>query len=180
MEGSEETYEHVLKAHLDVNPRSWAALQERGVDERTPIQLDFEYTAPGEDETRSLMRFLRTTTDYEFKGGARTQADGKQRWLVLGTTSPMTLSLDALNEWVTQMTAHGRDHGPARFDGWGARTPKSAPARATAASDAGGGGAGAPGVAGGEAAPAGDTGRAGDAPAAKGLLGRLLGGRRAR
>ena len=48
--------------------------------------------------------------------------------MVLGKTSPMTLSLDVLNEWVTRMTAYGRDHGPASFDGWGARTPESAPA----------------------------------------------------
>jgi hypothetical protein len=213
MEASEETYEHVLKAHLDVNPRSWVALQERGVDEQTPLQLDFEYTAPGEAETRSLMRFLRSATDYEFKGGARTQADGKQRWLVLGTTSPMTLSLDALNAWVTQMAAYGRDHGPARFDGWGARTPKSAPAGARAATKAAGGGeagapagtgsdeaggpagtageeAGGPGGAGseeaggpaGQAEPAAEAGRAGagETAAPKGLLGRLLRGRRSR
>lgn len=156
MEASGESYEHVLKAHLDVNPRSWAALQERGVDEQTPLQLDFEYTAPGEAETRSLLRFLRTETDYEFKGGARTQADGAQRWLVLGTTSPMTLSLDALNEWVTQMTAYGREHGPARFDGWGARTPESAPTGAPAAS----GSPGAPGASARTRGPRGSVGAA--------------------
>jgi hypothetical protein len=184
MEASGESYEHVLKAHLEVNPRSWAALQERGVDEQTPLQLDFEYTAPGEAETRTLLRFLRTRTDYEFKGGARTQADGTQRWLVLGTTSPMLLSLDALNEWVTQMTAHGRDHGPARFDGWGARTPKSAPARTpTAAAEAGAAGAADPAA---EAGPLGAAAApsAGEAPGEdtppKGLLGRLLRGRRRR
>lgn len=192
MEAERETYEHVLKAHLDVNPRSWAALQERGVDERTPLRLDFEYTAPGEAETRSLMRFLRTGTDYEFKGGARTQADGSQRWLILGTTSPMALSLDALNEWVTQMTAHGRDHGPARFDGWGARTPKSAPARAAgepSAADeptAAGEPTAADEPAADERGPTDEVGaadRVGHATMAtlpKGLLGRLLRGRRAR
>jgi hypothetical protein len=201
MEASQESYEHVLKAHLDVNPRSWAALQERGVDEQTPLRLDFEYTAPGEAETRSLMRFLRTSTDYEFKGGSRTQADGKPRWLVLGTTSPMALSLDALNAWVTQMTAYGRDHGPARFDGWGARTPKSAPAgkpvpaapKAQAAAPAGAGGdagpagrddpggeAGGPaagrdgpeGEAGGPVGAAGRNGPAGEARAPAGAAGR--------
>jgi hypothetical protein len=126
MEGSRDRQARLLKAHLDVNPSSWAALQERGVDEQTPLQLDFEFTTPGEPETRALMRHLRAATDYEFQGGARNRQDGTQQWLVVGTTSPMTLSLDKLNAWVTQMTAHSREGGPAEFDGWGARTPGSA------------------------------------------------------
>ena len=126
MDEDPDEYARVLQAHLEVNPKSWIALQERGVDEDTPMQLDFEFTATGEEATRSLMRFLRTTTDYEFQGGARNEPDGSQRWMVLGNTSPMKLSLDALNEWVTRMTEHGREHGPAVFDGWGARVPDSA------------------------------------------------------
>ena len=127
MAASSDRYERVLKAHLELNPKSWAALQARGVDEHTPLQLDFEFTAPGEDETRALMCHLRSVTDYELQGGAQNQDDGTQRWMVLGTTSPMTVSLERLDEWVTQMAAHGRDGGPAEFDGWGARTPESAP-----------------------------------------------------
>jgi hypothetical protein len=123
MEDEPDRYATLLEAHLNVNPKSWEAMQARGVGEQTPLQLDFEFTAPGEDEVRSLMRFLRTTTDYEYQGGARDQADGTRRWLLLGTTSPQTWSLERLNEWVTDMTAWGRDHGPAVFDGWGATLP---------------------------------------------------------
>jgi Regulator of ribonuclease activity B len=127
MEDDPGRYDRLLDAHLNVNPKSWEAMAARGVTEDTLLQLDFEYTAPGEDETRALMRFLRTATDYEFQGGARNREDGTQRWLVLGTTSPQTWSLERLNAWVADMIAHGRDHGPANFDGWGARTPESAP-----------------------------------------------------
>ena len=119
-----DRYERLLQSHLSVNPKSWEALQARGVDEHTPLQLDFEYTAPGEDEVRALMRLLRTATDYEFQGGARNQKDGTQRWLVLGSTSPATWSLERLNALVTEMTAYGRDHGPAVFDGWGVRVAR--------------------------------------------------------
>jgi hypothetical protein len=126
MDAIPDEFERVLHAHLEINPKSWAALQERGVDEQTPVQLDFEFTAPGEDETRALMRFLGTTTDYEYKGGARNQEDGSQRWVVLGTTSAMTLTLERLDDWVRRMTATGREHGSAVFDGWGARIPESA------------------------------------------------------
>ncbi len=126
MDEAPDEYARVLAAHLEVNPKSWAALQERGVDEDTPLQLDFEFTATDEAATRSLMRFLGMTTDYEYKGGARNQDDGAQRWMVLGTTSPMTLSLDELDDWVTRMTDNGREQGPAVFDGWGARVPETA------------------------------------------------------
>jgi Regulator of ribonuclease activity B len=107
-----------------VNPKSWETLQARGVDERTALRLDFEFTAPGEAEVRSLMAFLRSATDYEVQGGARDQQDGSRRWLVLGSTSATTWSLQRLDEWVTEMTAHGREHGPAQFDGWGASVPE--------------------------------------------------------
>ena len=121
MGDGDDKYEAVLEAHLQVNPKSWAALQERGVDEHTPLQLDFEFTAPGEPETRALMRFLGANTDYSYKGGMRKQDDGSERWLVFGETTPMALSRDGLDAWVTRMTAYGRDGGPAVFDGWGAR-----------------------------------------------------------
>jgi hypothetical protein len=123
-----DRFEQLLKAHLEVNPKSWAAMELRGVDESTPLRLDFEYTAPGEAEVRSLMAHLRRSTDYEFQGGARdNEKDGSRRWMVIGMTSPMTLSLDTLNAWVTLMTEYGRDGGPADFDGWGVSTPKDAP-----------------------------------------------------
>lgn len=121
MADTPDEFDSVLRAHLEVNPKSWAALQQRGVDEQTPVRLDFQFTAPSEAGTRELMRFLGTQTDYEYKGGARDQDDGTRRWMVLGTTSPMTLSLHRLNEWVKQMTADGRENGSAVFDGWGAQ-----------------------------------------------------------
>jgi len=114
-------YEQVLQSHLRMNPKTWEALQSRGIDEHTSMRLDFEYTASGEDAVRSLMTHLRTATDYELQGGARNQQDGSQRWLVLGSTPPATWSLDKLDAWVAEMAAHGRDHGPAVFDGWGVK-----------------------------------------------------------
>ncbi len=127
MADAPDKFDRLLAAHLEVNPKSWAAMELRGVDDGTPLVLDFEYTAPGEAEVRSLLRHLRSATDYEFQGGARDEKDGTQRWMVIGATSPMTLSLERLNAWVTQMIEHGRDGGPANFDGWGARTPRDAP-----------------------------------------------------
>jgi hypothetical protein len=122
-----DRYERLLESHLTINPKTWAALRARGIDEDTRLRLDFEYTAPGEAEVRALMRHMRETTDYEFQGGARNQKDGSRRWLLLGSTSPATWSLEKLDAWVTEMTARGRDHGPAWFDGWGVKTPEAPP-----------------------------------------------------
>ncbi len=135
MEDEPDRYANLLQAHLNVNPKTWEALQARGITEQTPLQLDFQFTAPGETETRSLMRFLGATTDYQYQGGARDAADGSQRWMVLGSTSPATWSLDRLNEWVTEMTAWGRDHGPAAFDGWGVQAPSDTPPPSLALKD---------------------------------------------
>lgn len=125
MDDEPDRFGKLLQAHLNVNPKSWAALQLRGVDEQTSLRLDFEFTAPDEEHTRALMKALRTATDYEFQGGARNQDDGSQRWLVLGTTPPATWSLDRLNAFVTEMTGYGRPH-EATFDGWGATAHESA------------------------------------------------------
>lgn len=126
MEATRDRFKALLDAHLQVNPRSWEAMLVRGVDETTPLRLDFEFTGEGEGEIRALMRHLRANTDYEFQGGARDNPkDGTRRWMVIGTTPPMTLTLTDLNRWVTEMVYHGRDGGPADFDGWGVRTPES-------------------------------------------------------
>src|SRR5690349_8384064 len=47
-----DEYERVLAAHLELNPKSWAALQQRGVDEHQPLQLDFEFSAVDADAAR--------------------------------------------------------------------------------------------------------------------------------
>ena len=73
------------------------------------------------------MAFLRQTPTTSTRAARATSRTASSSWLVIGTTSPMTLSPDKLDAWVTQMTHWGRDHGSAGFDGWGAQTPSAPP-----------------------------------------------------
>jgi hypothetical protein len=107
-------YEKTLALQLTMNPKTWAELQEHGVDESSQLRLDFFYDAPGEREAQSLTAFLRAETDYDVT------ADGSQeQWSVTGTTQPTAVSLEILNQWVDWMVTAGAEHA-CEFDGWGA------------------------------------------------------------
>lgn len=107
-----------------MNPRTWAALQEHGVDEASELRLDFFYVAPGQGEAEALGEFLRRETDYEVD--VHTIKKGmlsKKQWSVTGSTQPTRVSLDILNQWVGWMVAAGAENGGCEFDGWGAQAP---------------------------------------------------------
>jgi len=122
MEDDPDRFERLLQAHLEVNPKSWEALSKRGIDETTPLQLDFEFTAPGEAEVRSLLPVLRAETDYDVEvHSQRASENGQPRWLVVGATQPAFVTLEILDEWVMWMVATGAAEGPCAFDGWAAQ-----------------------------------------------------------
>jgi hypothetical protein len=111
-----------LRHQLAMNPRTWAALNEHGVDESTELRLDFFYVSPGQTEAEALGEFLRRETDYEvsvhnIKKGMLL----KKQWIVTGSTQPTAVSLDILDQWVSWMVVAGADNGACEFDGWGAQ-----------------------------------------------------------
>jgi hypothetical protein len=55
----------VLRQQVAMNPQTWAALQEHGVDESSELRLDFFYVAPGQGEAEALGQFLKRETDYD-------------------------------------------------------------------------------------------------------------------
>ena len=109
-----EWYESTLQEQLAMNEQTWSTLQENGVDDSTELSLDFAYDAPGETEAEALATHLRAETDYEVS-----VEDG---W-VSGSTKPMRVSREILDQWVERMVAAGAEHGPCQFDGWGAELP---------------------------------------------------------
>jgi Regulator of ribonuclease activity B len=107
-----------------MNPQTWAALQEHGVDESTQLRLDFFYMAPGESEAQVLATYLRDETDYDISvNGTKKGMLSKKEWSVTGSTQPTTVSLDILNQWVRWMVVAGAENGGCDFDGWGAQAP---------------------------------------------------------
>lgn len=99
--------------------RTWSAIALRGVDESTPIVLDFHFTAPDPATADRLVTFLRAETPWEvatvsFNAGLM----GRREWEVAGTTQRQPVNLKLLEEWVDWMVIIGADHG-CRFGTWG-------------------------------------------------------------
>jgi hypothetical protein len=128
---TDDRFDKLLAQQLEMNPRTWSALAERGIDANTLLVIEYSFTAPGKRAARDLVKVLRSRTNFS----TELVADGsriKRHWRVVGHTQPSTVSLEMLNEWVTFMVNLGAQHGHCRFDGWGARVPDPQPGGATA------------------------------------------------
>ena len=126
-EPSDDRFHRLLAQQLEMNPRTWSALEERGVDTRTPLVIDYSFTAPGRRQARELETVLRARTNFS----SEVIAEGprlRRRWRVVGHTQPATASVEMLNDWVTFMVTLGAKNGGCRFDGWGVKVPDAKPA----------------------------------------------------
>jgi hypothetical protein len=91
------------------NAETWDALVRLGVDEGTPLALEFVYETCGSDADGTLADFLRHEHGYEVEvepGG------------VTGQTPPIPVSPAGLDVWVETMVLAGREHGGCAFGGW--------------------------------------------------------------
>jgi Regulator of ribonuclease activity B len=128
-EHTDDRFKRLLAQQLEMNPRTWAALEKRGVDTKTLLVIEFSFTAPGRREARHLQEVLRQRTSFS----AQVIAEGslfKRHWRVVGHTKPSTASVEMLNDWVTFMVTLGAKHGGCRFDGWGVKVPDAQPREA--------------------------------------------------
>jgi hypothetical protein len=118
-----EWYEQLLSLQLRTNREIWGNLREHATSAGTELRLGFRYLSPGEPEARALVGFLRTETDYDVEARSLQEAgaDGKEAWLVIGTTQPTPITLELLDSWVEWMIAAGAVEGPCAFDGWAAQ-----------------------------------------------------------
>jgi hypothetical protein len=113
-----EWYEQLLELQLERNRDTWAELREHDVEDDMLLRLGFLYLAPGKDEAKSVVAFLRAETDYDVRARTRPE-DGA--WVVVGTTQPTPVSLERLDAWVEWMIAAGAAEGPCAFDAWAAQ-----------------------------------------------------------
>lgn len=113
----------LLNLQLAMNPHTWSALLDLGVDETTLLVLEFAFDSPDQREAAALVDFLEKSTDYDVRVEAVDETtSSRQEWMVKGETKPTTLSLDVLNQWVRWMVAAGAANS-CDFDGWGAHVP---------------------------------------------------------
>ena len=123
---TDERFHKLLAQQLEMNPRTWAALLDKGVDDKTLLVIEFSFTAPGKQAARTLMKVLRARTNFE----AELLGEGsllRRHWRIVGHTQPSTASIEMLDDWVTFMVTLGAKNGNCRFDGWGVRVPESKP-----------------------------------------------------
>jgi hypothetical protein len=121
---SDERFQRLLAQQLEMNPRTWSALEQRGIDARTPLVIEFSFTAPGRRQARQLVEALRERTNF----AAEVVAEGpllRRHRRVVGHTRPSTASVEMLNDWVTFMVTLGARNGACRFDGWGVKVPEA-------------------------------------------------------
>jgi hypothetical protein len=123
---TDDRFRRLLEQQLEMNPRTWAALRDKGVDEKTLLVIEFSFTAPGRTAARNLMKVLRARTNFS----AEILSSGsllKRQWRIVGHTQPSTASVEMLDDWVTFMVTLGAKHGDCRFDGWGVKVPERKP-----------------------------------------------------
>jgi hypothetical protein len=119
----DERFQRLLAQQLEMNPRTWAALEERGVGARTPLVIEFSFTAPGKRQAEKLVEVLGQRTNFT----SELLAEGsrfKRHWRVVGHTQPAAASVEMLDDWVTFMVTLGAKNGECRFDGWGVKVPE--------------------------------------------------------
>jgi hypothetical protein len=100
------------------NRRTWAALERLGVRQGAELPLQFFFETAGAEADRELADVLR-------EGGYTVvlEQDG-----LAGTTRPMALSPEAIDDWVRGMLYVGYQHGGCVFAGWTATVSIGSPA----------------------------------------------------
>jgi hypothetical protein len=124
---SDDPFQRLLAQQLEMNPRTWSALEQRGINTRTLLVIEFSFTAPSRRAARELVKVLRDRTNFS----AEVIAEGprlRRHRRVVGHTQPSTASVEMLNDWVTFMVTLGARSGACRFDGWGVSVPEAPPA----------------------------------------------------
>jgi hypothetical protein len=123
---TEDRFQRLLAQQLEMNPRTWSALEQRGIDTRTLLVIEYSFTAPAKRAARDLVKVLRERTNFtaEVIGEGRPL---RRHWRVVGHTQPATASVEMLNDWVTFMVTVGAKNGACRFDGWGVKVPEPQP-----------------------------------------------------
>src|SRR3954453_10509253 len=123
--------EDLIATERAINRGRLDLLRMRGIETDAEGTLGFVYMAEQPSDAQRLAQFLRAETDYDVE----TTDDG-----VTGSTKPMPVTPEALDEWLAWMIQAGYDYGRCRFQGWSTSGvfsgPLSVPANAGAAVNA--------------------------------------------
>jgi len=101
----------------EMNGDTWETLEATAAGTGSPVQLEFAFTAPNEEDAGDLADQLQLS-GYEARA---TPPDSElDAWTVKGTTVEATVTAAGLDEWVRRMVATAWPHGESTLDGWSA------------------------------------------------------------
>ena len=117
MYSSEADFQKLLSSQLSMTHETWKRLQSHGVNEQTPLKLDFLYYAPTRQSAESCKNHL---LQYEYK--VSIWQENNESWVVEGQTQSTEVNKEILLQWVDYMVSAGWQYG-CHFDGWGTEVP---------------------------------------------------------
>ncbi len=111
-----------LQRQLESNARMWQALARNGFVPGTEVEVDFFSYVKHRDRARALADALgqRAYSVAVHKRGTLFHP----LWLVSGSTRPMPVTRESLDQWTASMVSLAHEHG-ADFDGCGLEIPKA-------------------------------------------------------
>jgi hypothetical protein len=105
----------LLVRQLKMNARAWDVLHKNGVMAGDEFCINFEFAAPNHASNEALKDFISNKTDYQVNV-ASAVSNGKT-WIIQGTTKPLKISEEMVDQWVSDMVRHGMQY-KCKFSGW--------------------------------------------------------------
>ena len=65
---NDDRFDKLLAQQLEMNPRTWSALEERGIGLTTLLVIEYSFTAPGRRAARDLVKVLRSRSTCSTSG----------------------------------------------------------------------------------------------------------------
>ncbi len=117
-----DPFAKLLASHRSLTEDTWSLLADRGVNETTPLVLDYRFEAPNRKHAEGLTAAL--TELSEEVTLVRSGSFFRPVFSLTGTFQPRCFDKDSLVGWVEMMCLLGRQF-EAYFDGFGTSVPET-------------------------------------------------------
>lgn len=117
-----DPFAKLLASHRSLTEDTWSLLADRGVNESTPLVLDYRFEAESRKSSEGLTAALVELSDEVTL--VRSGSFFRPVFTITGTFQPRCFDKDSLVGWVEMMCLLGRQFD-SYFDGFGTAVPES-------------------------------------------------------